>query len=68
MLELNENILGIDRRGRNIYYKDFQRNFAVLHNCKKLTPEGKRLQKIARYYKNNERKISEDYKKIQGAY
>ena len=62
MIELNEDVLGIDRRGKNIYYKDFQRNFPILRNCR-LTPEGRRLAKIARYYKTNEKKYSEDYQK-----
>lgn len=68
MLDLcDEIILGIDRRGKNIYLEDFRRNFAILKTCKKITAEGRELIKQNKFYRNNERKFSdEDIKKIRG--
>ena len=66
MMNINdETIIGIDRRGQNIYMSDFKKNYAELWRCKKLTPAGQRLAKATRYYKNHEVRRPDFYKKIQ---
>ena len=61
MLEIQDEILiGMDFRGRDI---------AILKTCKKLTPAGRQLVKVNKFYRNNERKfIDEDLLKIKGVY
>ena len=58
-------LIGQDIRGENLFMSDFQKDFGVLRRCKKLTPEGRKLKKISKYYKNHEIKTPDFYNKIQ---
>jgi hypothetical protein len=67
MIDIQEEILiGMDVRGQDIFLKDFRRDAGVLKRCKKLTPQGRELKRISKFYRSNERKIPDDYKKIRG--